>query len=80
MADSGGYAIQAASFSSRANAEKAASQLASVGRIEIASIDRNGVTLYRVYVRSLRNQAEAGDALRRLAANGYGDAKIVDLN
>jgi rare lipoprotein A len=80
MSEAGGYAIQAASFSSRANAEKAASQLASVGRIEIASIDRNGTTFYRLYVRSLRNQVEAGDALQRLAANGYGDAKIVAPN
>jgi rare lipoprotein A len=77
---SGGYAIQAASFSSRANAEKAASQLASVGRIEIASTQRDGMTFYRVYVRSLKDEAEAGDALQRVAANGYGDAKIVAPN
>ena len=79
-AEPGGYAIQAASFSTRANAEKAASQLASVGHVEIASIDRDGMTFYRLYIRRLRTEAEAGDALQRLAANGYGDAKIVSAN
>jgi rare lipoprotein A len=80
MAQSGGYAIQAASFSSRANAEKAATKLASVGRIEIMPAERDGMTFYRVYVRSLRDETEAGNALQRLAANGYGDAKIVAPN
>jgi rare lipoprotein A len=80
MAASGGYAIQAASFANRANAEKAASQLASVGQIEIASGERDGSTFYRVFVRSLKDEAEAGDALQRVAANGYRDAKIVAPN
>jgi rare lipoprotein A len=80
MVQPGGYAIQAASFSSRTNAEKAASQLASVGQIEIASAERDGSTFYRVYVRSLKDEAEAGDALQRVAANGYRDAKIVAPN
>ena len=72
----GRFAIQAGAFSSRANAEKCASQLASVGQTEISPTERNGATLYRVYVH-MRGQATADDALNQVAANGYHDAKII---
>lgn len=70
------FAIQAGAFSSRANAEKCASQLASVGQTEIMPVERNGATLYRVFVH-MKGQATADDALGQVAANGYRDAKII---
>jgi rare lipoprotein A len=75
-APAGRFAIQAGSFSSRANAEKCASQLASVGQTEISPTERNGAILYRVFVH-MRGQATADNALSQVAANGYRDAKII---
>ena len=76
-APAGRFAIQAGAFSIRANAEKCATELASVGQTEIVSTERNGAVLYRVYVR-MRGQATAEDALNQVATNGYRDAKIID--
>jgi rare lipoprotein A len=74
---SGRYAIQAAAFSSRANAEKAASQLASIGPVDITTIERNGGVLYRVTVRSLKDAGAADDALERVSASGFPGAQII---
>lgn len=74
------FEIQAGAFSTRANAERAASELAQAGETEIREIDRNGQTLYRVFVRSLTDETAAQDALGKVAASGYRDAVVRRLN
>jgi rare lipoprotein A len=76
----GHYEIQAGAFSTRANAERAASQLAQAGDTEIRETDRNGQTLYRVFVHSLPDQTAAQEALGKVAASGYRDAVVRPLN
>ena len=72
----GRVTIQAGAFSIRANAEKAANQLAGVGEVQITPLDRAGSVLYRVSVRP-SDGSTAGDALQQLAGIGYRDAKII---
>ena len=76
-ADGSAFMIQAGAFSDRANAERVALRLASTGRTEIKTVDRNGSRLYRVMVGSWKNQQDAGDARERVASLGFSQAMVV---
>jgi len=74
------YEIQAGAFSTRSNAERAARDLAQAGETEIRETDRNGHTVYRVFVARLADKTAAEDALGKIAASGYRDAMVRRLN
>ena len=65
--------VQAAAFSDRDNAERAAARLAGEGETSIDTIQRGDTVLYRVTVRC------AGDgAVDRVAAAGFPGARLLD--
>ena len=53
------YRIQAGSFSSEGNAQRAAAQLATAGTAVVEPVQRGGVTLYRVMLAGPADEAEA---------------------
>lgn len=73
----GGYAVQAGAFSSRATAERVASSLSAAGSANIRPMERGGATLYRVMVGPWSDQDAAQAARSRVAALGFGDARVV---
>lgn len=72
------YVIQAGAFAVRANAERAASQLASAGTTTITPVNRGGGVLYRVLVGPWSDRETAADARTRIAALGFGDARLSE--
>ena len=77
-APAGAFAIQAGSFSSRDNAERAVAQLSVAGQAVIRPIVRGGSTLYRVVVMGgWADEAKAAAALPGVAAAGFADARVV---
>jgi rare lipoprotein A len=80
MADIGAesaYRVQAGSFASRANAERAAAQLSGAGEASIESIERAQGVLYRVVVKAGPDEAEAFGVRDRVAALGFSDATVL---
>lgn len=71
------YRIQAGSFSSRANAERAAARLSDAGEASIESIERGQGTLYRVVVKAGPDEAEAFGVRDRVARLGFSDATVL---
>jgi rare lipoprotein A len=71
------YRVQAGSFASRANAERAASQLSGAGDTSIESVERAHGTLYRVVVKAGPDEAEAFGVRDRVAALGFSDATVL---
>lgn len=71
------YRIQAGSFSSRENAEKAVRQLSSAGRTAIDAIERPSGTLYRVTVNAGESEGEAWSLRQRVEALGYQGATVL---
>ncbi len=72
------YAVQAAAFASYDNAQRAASRLAQAGAASIrTTTNSQGQILYRVVVAGYpdADAAEAGRA--RIAAAGFGDARVI---
>ena len=70
--------IQAGSYASEANAERAASQLsATTGSAVIEAVPREGGTLYRVMLSAPSDEAEAYALRDRIAAIGFKDARVV---
>jgi rare lipoprotein A len=66
--------VQAAAFSDRGNAERAAARLAGEGETSIDTIQRGESVLYRVTVRC----AGDGSAVDRVAAAGFPGARLLD--
>ena len=69
--------IQAAAFTDRAHAERAAARLADQGETTIETIRRAGGVLYRVTVRCAGGD-DAGSALDRIAAAGFPGARVLE--
>lgn len=76
-AASGGFAVQAGAFSSRAAAERVAAQLSDAGAPQVSPIERNGSILYRVTVGAFSDPASAADARARVIASGFSGARVV---
>lgn len=76
-ATSGLYRVQAGAYSDQANAERVASLLGGSGAAVVEPIQRNGVTLYRVVLQSTADEGEAWALRDRVAASGYGDARVL---
>ena len=69
--------VQAGSFKSKANADKARSELAGLAPVDVAPIEVGGETYFRVRVGPFKGDAEASAALARVTQAGYAGAKIV---
>ena len=76
-AGAGGYLIQAGSFRSEDNAERARSLLGGIAPVEVAATQAGGATLFRVRVGPFADQETAASALQRVTDAGYRGAKIV---
>lgn len=73
----GGYSIQAGSFRSKGNAERARSLLGGIAPVEIAPTQVGGETLFRVRVGPFADQETAASALAKVTEAGYRGAKII---
>ncbi|USQ98419.1 septal ring lytic transglycosylase RlpA family protein [Caulobacter sp. RL271] len=73
----GAYRVQAGSFSSRENAEKAMRQLSGAGRTAIDTIERASGTLYRVTVLAGQDEGEAWSLRDRVESLGYQGATVL---
>jgi rare lipoprotein A len=73
----GGYLIQAGSFRSEDNAERARSLLGSIAPVEVAPTQADGEILFRVRVGPFSDQETAASALARVTEAGYRGAKII---
>lgn len=75
----GGIVIQAGSFKSRENAERAKRDLSSVAGVQIDSVDVGGEPFYRVRLGPFRDRAAAESALSRVKDAGHAGARVVSL-
>ena len=73
----GGFLVQAGSFRSEDNAERARSLLGGIAPVEVAPTQVGGETLFRVRVGPFAGQEDAASALARVTEAGYRGAKIV---
>ena len=73
----GRFLIQAGSFRSEDNAERARSLLGGVAPVEVAPVEVGGETLFRVRVGPFADETAATAALPRVTEAGYRGAKIV---
>lgn len=71
------YRVQAGSFASRDNAERAVAQLSGAGEASIESVQRSQGVLYRVVVKAGPDEAEAFGVRDRVAALGFSDATVL---
>jgi rare lipoprotein A len=69
--------IQAGSYASEANAERAASRLSGTGSPVIEPVQRDGATLYRVMLSAPSDEPQAYALRDRIAAMGFADARVV---
>jgi rare lipoprotein A len=69
--------IQAGSFKSKANADKARSALAQFAPVDVTPVEAAGETYFRVRVGPFKGAAEAQAALARVTQAGYAGARIV---
>lgn len=76
-APSRGPLIQAGSFKSKDNADKARSLLGGIAQVEVAPMEVGGETMFRVRVGPFADPAAAAAALARVTEAGYTGAKIV---
>jgi cell division protein FtsN len=72
--------IQAGSFKSRDNADRARSALGRIAAVDVAPIEVGGQTYFRVRVGPFSSETEAAAALVRVTQAGYQGAKIVMKN
>jgi rare lipoprotein A len=77
QAQAQGYRIQAGAFSSSDNARRAAAQLASAGQATVEPFERDGTTLYRVFVPGADDEVAAYAIRDKVAAAGFADARVV---
>jgi rare lipoprotein A len=71
------YRVQAGSFASRDNAERAAAQLSGAGQASIETVERGQGVLYRVVVNAGPDEGEAFGVRDRVAALGFSDATVL---
>ncbi|WP_454759963.1 septal ring lytic transglycosylase RlpA family protein [Caulobacter segnis] len=71
------YRVQAGSFSSRENAEKAVRQLSGTGQAAIDTIERANGTLYRVTVTAGQDEGSAWSLRDRVESLGYQGATVL---
>jgi peptidoglycan lytic transglycosylase len=76
----GGPAIQAGSFRSKDNAERARAVLSEIAPVDVAAVEVSGETYYRVLVGPFLDEIAAVAALSRVTEAGYEGAKIVLRN
>ena len=50
---------------------------ASAGAVKVEPFERSGVTMYRVYLAGLSDEAEARAVRDKVAAAGFSDARVV---
>ena len=72
-----GFKVQAGSFSSRENAERAVAQLQSAGLAVIEPMARASGTLYRVTVSAGEDEGQAWSLRDRVVALGYSGATVL---
>jgi rare lipoprotein A len=77
LSGGGRFLIQAGSFRSEDNAERARSVLGGVAPVEVAPVEVGGETLFRVRVGPFADESAASAALARVTEAGYRGAKIV---
>lgn len=73
---SGGY-IQAGAYSMKENAYRVAQQLSPVAPTNVMEMTVPDRTLYRVRLGPFASESARQEALQRVAAMGYGDARLV---
>jgi peptidoglycan lytic transglycosylase len=73
----GGFLIQAGSFKSEGNAERARSVLSEIAPVEVASSKVGGETIFRVRLGPFADESVAMAALARVTEAGYRGAKFV---
>jgi rare lipoprotein A len=71
------YRVQAGSFASRDNAERAVAKLGGAEEASIESVERAQGVLYRVVVKAGPDEAEAFGVRDRVAALGFSDATVL---
>ncbi|CAN5150986.1 septal ring lytic transglycosylase RlpA family protein [soil metagenome] len=71
------YRVQAGSFSSLDNAQRAAARLGSAGQASVEPIQRSQGVLYRVVVNAGPDEAEAFGVRDRVASLGFSDATVL---
>ncbi len=76
----GGFLIQAGSFKSRDNADRARAALASIAPVEVAEIEAAGDVYFRVRVGPFSDQEGAAAALAKVTQSGYQGARIIGKN
>jgi len=76
-APKGPILIQAGSFKSKDNADKARSQLAAIAPVDVTPIAVGADTYFRVRIGPFSTDADAQSALARAEEAGYSGAKIV---
>ncbi|MGB6389967.1 MAG: septal ring lytic transglycosylase RlpA family protein [Methyloceanibacter sp.] len=74
---SSGIMIQAGSFRSRDNAERARSLLGDIAGVEVAPVEVGDGTLFRVRLGPFADRSEAAAALPQVTEAGYSGAKII---
>ena len=74
---SDGYYIQAGSFKDKNLALNFEEKLKVYGKTQIAAVDVNGSTYYRVRLGALDTQEKAEDLLIKVQSGGFHDARIV---
>ncbi|MFL5297261.1 MAG: septal ring lytic transglycosylase RlpA family protein [Phenylobacterium sp.] len=72
-----GFRIQAGAFSDPDNARRAAAQLAANGAATVEPFQKDGVTLYRVFLPGPSDEVEAYAVRDKVAAAGFADARVV---
>jgi len=72
-----GLRVQAGSFKSKANADRARTDLVGLAPVEVAPIEVGGETFFRVRVGPFRGETEAAAALARVTQAGYAGARVV---
>ena len=77
IAQSGGYYVQAGSFSNMNMAENLKNQLQRYGQVKIMPADVNGNTFYRVRIGPFSEQSTADTTLSRVRNAGLMDAKLI---
>ena len=73
----GSLLIQAGSFKSRDNADRAKTLLGGIAQVEVAPVEAGDATVFRVRVGPFADRSEAAAALARVNEAGYAGARIV---
>jgi rare lipoprotein A len=72
-----GFFVQVGAFADPDNAERARTELADAGPVEIVPQDAAAGTLYRVRIGPLDDEQAAENALQRAIETGHSDAQMV---